>query len=1163
MKIKKSLILILVVMIILSCITITRAKTTKSNMQEGVYEILSVINNNIAFDITDGSNENGAKIQLWQNIHANQQRFILEYDKTDGYYKIKSRQTNKYLTVESTNPSWGSSITQESEKNDDTQKWSLKEQSAGVYSIISKCGGLAIDIPDWNCNNGIKPQLWGLNDSSTAQQFVFSNQKNNLKLVEETNYEILSVINNNIAFDITDGSNENGAKIQLWQNIRADQQIFIFEYSESDGYYKIKSKKTGKYLTVESTNPDWGSNITQEEEKNDDTQKWSLKQQSAGVYSILSKCGNLAIDIPDWNCNNGVKPQLWGINEASTAQQFVFSKEEIGTQNIAEGTYEIASVVNNISFDITDGSNENGAKIQLWQYTGSSQQKFEFIYMSDGYYKIKSKKTGKYLTVQSMIPDWGSNITQEEEKNDSTQLWMFVKRVEGVYSIISKCSGLAIDIPDWNCNNGIKPQLWGINEASTAQQFIFINKPAEIGSQTVTDGNYRILTSVNTTQSLDIDCGSQDDGAKVQLWRDINSLQQKFEIKYAGNGYYKIISRNSGKILTLESNYPMYGTQIIQQTDENLDTQLWIIKEMDSGLYSFVSKIENLALSVSNGNDGTRLTLREQDNSQNIKFILINEQTDKIAATNLVDGYFYITLPSNKVIDINGASYDDGANVQIWDRGAVQQQKFHVTKVPNTNYYKMVAVHSTKPMQVQNSDIYIGTNVNQGIDNGQDNQYWYLIDCGDGYYNIVSKANNLYLQTVDRTQNASNIQVGYNNKSDNIKFRFDPWYVVEFGPFEIETKLDSNRVLDIDCGSYNDGANVQIWQPVNTNQERFTFTPISTSEFIIKNVKSNKALTVNDNNNVVQQEYAGLDSQIWIVREAGENYYNIISKKNGYLLDVQDMNTANGANIQVWPENGNDAQKFRLVSGYRTFFEQGTYGTSGKRQSNQGGYDLTYYKIGQGSKHLFLTFSIHGFEDYYWKDGAELTYMANQFKDYLYNNISEAMVNEWTIYIFPNLNPDGQYDGWTNDGPGRTTIYSYAPNNQGIDMNRGFSAGYQRMYSTRNYNGTAPFQAPEAAQLRDFILGHQGSSNVVIDVHGWLNETIGDDGIGAYYRSEFGISKHIGTYGNGYLVNWAKTIPNTRSMLLELPGVSGHDQVVNWDYSGKFIRATMRLLNDL
>ena len=129
-------------------------------------------------------------------------------------------------------------------------------------------------------------------------------------------------------------------------------------------------------------------------------------------------------------------------------------------------------------------------------------------------------------------------------------------------------------------------------------------------------------------------------------------------------------------------------------------------------------------------------------------------------------------------------------------------------------------------------------------------------------------------------------------------------------------------------------------------------------------------------------------------------------------------------------------------------------------------------------------------------------------------------------------------------------------------MNRACSIGFQRITSARNYTGTAAFQAPEAAQLRDFILGHQGSSNVLIDVHGWLNETIGDNGVGSYYRSEFGISKHIGSYGNGYLINWARSLPNTRSMLLELPGVSNHSQVVNWDYAGKFNRATMRLLND-
>ena len=176
--------------------------------------------------------------------------------------------------------------------------------------------------------------------------------------------------------------------------------------------------------------------------------------------------------------------------------------------------------------------------------------------------------------------------------------------------------------------------------------------------------------------------------------------------------------------------------------------------------------------------------------------------------------------------------------------------------------------------------------------------------------------------------------------------------------------------------------------------------------------------------------------------------------------------------------------------------------------------------------------------------------------------MSDELVNEWTIYILPVVNPDGQYDGWTNNGPGRTTVYSWAPGNQGIDMNRCFPVGYTRAYSQRNYNGTEPLQAYEAQSLRDFILSNTGNQNIVIDVHGWLNETIGDNDLGQYYRNELGISEHIGTYGNGYLIQWARTIPNTKSMLLELPQVNSHTEAINMNLSGKFINATMKILED-
>ena len=186
--------------------------------------------------------------------------------------------------------------------------------------------------------------------------------------------------------------------------------------------------------------------------------------------------------------------------------------------------------------------------------------------------------------------------------------------------------------------------------------------------------------------------------------------------------------------------------------------------------------------------------------------------------------------------------------------------------------------------------------------------------------------------------------------------------------------------------------------------------------------------------------------------------------------------------------------------------------------------------------------------------------MANEFFKYLKTDMPEDLVDKWTVYIIPVSNPDGQYNGWTNNGPGRTSVYSLASGHKGIDMNRCFPVGFKADNSSRNYTGTEPLQAYEARALREFILNNQGSENVVIDVHGWLNETIGDNYIGTFYRNEFSMNTHIGTYGKGYFIQWAKTVANTRSMLLELPEVKSHNELLNKNYVNKFNRATMNLL---
>ena len=256
--------------------------------------------------------------------------------------------------------------------------------------------------------------------------------------------------------------------------------------------------------------------------------------------------------------------------------------------------------------------------------------------------------------------------------------------------------------------------------------------------------------------------------------------------------------------------------------------------------------------------------------------------------------------------------------------------------------------------------------------------------------------------------------------------------------------------------------------------------------------------------------------------------------------------------------------------------EEGIYGKSGLKVAGKGGYDLPYLKYGNGENVFFATFAIHGYEDLWDKDGQELVTIANTFYDKLINDKDYELAQKWTIYIFPGVNQDGLKSGTTKNGPGRTTLYSAAPNNQGIDMNRCWQVGdtYQKYTSARNYNGTTGFQAYEAQALRDFLLKNKSAKGqtVLIDLHGWTQQLIGDSTICSYFEKQFpeNDKSGVGRYGTGYLVNWARTYLGSsagaaKAALIELPedGVTSHQSVVNFKFAERYITATLNMLKNL
>lgn len=625
---------------------------------------------------------------------------------------------------------------------------------------------------------------------------------------------------------------------------------------------------------------------------------------------------------------------------------------------------------------------------------------------------------------------------------------------------------------------------------------------------------------------------------------------------------------------------------VIQNEKNDLDSQKWIIKETEEGSYNIISKENGLYLTVASEKAENKVNI-EVDKENNLKTqkFKLEEVEDNKEKQIIKDGIYSIkTILNNKYgLDVSCASKKDGANIQLYEFVDVNQQKFQV-KYENDGYYTITSFHSGKVLDVAGARKESGTNVQQYESNNTSAQKWLIKDAGNGSYNIISKCNGLYLDVnAGKAANKSNIQVYEGNGTDAQKFKFESMdkeeieekQLVSDGTYVIKTKINEKYGLDVSCVSKKDGANIQLYEYVKENQQKFQFKYDGNGYYTITALHSGKVLDVvgagkDDGTNVQQYESNNTNAQKWLIKDAGNGSYNIISKCNGLYLDVNAGKATNKSNIQVYTGNGTNAQKFMLVK--CDIYEEKTYGKSGLAvKGDLRGTNLKYYKFGRGENVLFTTFSIHGFEDSFDHDGAELTYIAEQFKTYLSEKTELDIYENWTIYILPTLNPDGQTYGTTNNGAGRTTLYSSAPNHQGIDMNRNFqTSDYATYKDDRNYNGTEAFQAYEARYLRDFLLNNksQKGQTILIDLHGWLEETMGDNELGAFYRNELELTKHISTYGRGYLINWARmSLGNSnktaRTALIELPQVNSHEELVKEKYADKYIDATINMLKSI
>lgn len=149
---------------------------------------------------------------------------------------------------------------------------------------------------------------------------------------------------------------------------------------------------------------------------------------------------------------------------------------------VENGMYKLVSGINNgYVWDVHLASAEDGANLQLYEDNGSNAQKFDFVYVSDGYYTITNVNSKKAIGCFADELTDRVNLQQGSFAHADLQLWKLESRGDGYYSLICKGNGLAANAESDMAENGTNLQAYGPNQAA-AQEFRLVRTEAKKGT---------------------------------------------------------------------------------------------------------------------------------------------------------------------------------------------------------------------------------------------------------------------------------------------------------------------------------------------------------------------------------------------------------------------------------------------------------------------------------------------------------------------------------------------------------------------------------------------------------------------------------------------------------------------------------------------------------
>lgn len=457
---------------------------------------------------------------------------------------------------------------------------------------------------------------------------------------------------------------------------------------------------------------------------------------------------------------------------SSNALQAAIDVRKMAAVTIPNGNYYI-NVRSKVasSVDIPGGSAADSTAIQLYSGNGSKAQQFTFTRQSDGSYEIVNVNSGKALDVRNGVAENNAIVQQYSRNNSQAQRW-FIRDSGAGYYLQSALGNWVLDLSGGNTANGAAIRLYTPN--GTASQLFAVSS----SDVNIATGVSMIITSVaNKKLVTDVTSASTANGARVQLYSSNNTNAQKYRFESIGNGTYKIVNVNSGKVLDVSGGSTANGAALQQYTNNNTVAQQWTVRNYGSGKIALVSVNANKAVDIPGGNavQQAQLQLYSPNGTVAQQWLVakapltLRERLNETAAKHrqdLPDGTYTFgsKLNTSMKMDVSGASRSNYGNVQIWAGNGTNAQKWKVTHDSN-GYVTLTSVNSGKVLDVNGGSSSNGTNVQQYDSNGTYAQKWIAIKNSDGSYTFQSAlAENVVLDVNGGSSaNGANVQLYTSN----------------------------------------------------------------------------------------------------------------------------------------------------------------------------------------------------------------------------------------------------------------------------------------------------------------------------------------------------------------------------------------------------------------